>query len=194
MAELIGAKISRGRLRGTAEKKLQLLKETFARTKNLDTGQVSLEQTTGLQATLEKAKEALDKYTEAIDRCQALKGGEHDPEDEHVIAQGELEDKIDNLDFKVQALKARVKEEKAAKDRAEATARGRTHDQHGNMGRVTAKPPPPLSKDVSLEEFDVWTHTWNDYFAVTKLEKEPPSLQRANLMSHMTQEMRALQV
>ena len=93
MAELTGAKISRGRLRGTAEKKLQLLKETFARTEILDTGQVSLEQTTGLQATLEKAKEALDKYTEAIDRCQALKGGEHDPEDEHVIAQGELEDK-----------------------------------------------------------------------------------------------------
>ena len=45
---------------------------------------------------------------------------------------------------------------------------------------------------VSIEEFDTWTHTWNDYFAITKLEKEPHSMQRANLMSHMSQEMRSV--
>ena len=92
MAELTGAKISRGRLKGSIEKKIQILKETLDKIQNIDTGQVSLEQTAELQASLDKTKEALDKYTAAVDRCLALEGGEHDPEDEHVIAQGELED------------------------------------------------------------------------------------------------------
>ena len=191
-AELTGARISRGLLKGSVEKKIQISKKTLAKVQSIDTGQVSLEQTTEIQASLDKAKEALDKYTEAVVRCLALEGGEHNPEEEYVVFQGELEDDLDNLDYKVQAIKARVKEEKAARARAEATANGRTHDQPGNSGRVTAKPPPQLPKDISLEEFDTWTHTWGDYFAVTKLEKEPNSLQRANLMSHMSQEMRAV--
>ena len=87
-AELTGAKISRGRLKGTVEKKIHLSKVTFTKIEKIDTGQVSLEQTTELQASLDKAKEALDKYTAAVDRCLAMEGGKHDPEDEHVVAQG----------------------------------------------------------------------------------------------------------
>ena len=79
MAELTGAKISRGRLKGSIEKKIHLLKEVLDRIQDIDTGQVSLEQTAELQASLDKTKEALDKYTAAVDRCLALEGGEHDP-------------------------------------------------------------------------------------------------------------------
>ena len=192
MSELTGAKISRGILRGKAEKKIHLLKEAFVRLQRIDTEQVTIEGTTELQAALDRTREALEKYTAAIVRCQTLQGEEHDPKDEHLVVQEEFEDNLDNLDYKIQALKARVKEEKSTRARAEANANGRAHDQPGNTGRLTAKPPPQLPKDVSLEEFDTWTHTWNDYFAVTKLEKEPHSMQRANLMSHMSQEMRSV--
>ena len=192
MSELTGAKISRGMLRGTAEKKVQLLKEALGKLQKIDTGQVSLEQTTDLQSMLNTAKVAMEKYTAAVVRCQALQGGEHDPEDEHVIAHGELEDNLDSLDYGIQALKARVKEEAAARTRAEASIQGRTHEQQGNMGRVVAKPPPPMEKDITLDELETWSSTWDDYYQVTKLEKEVPTIQRANLKSHLSQEMRAV--
>ena len=55
MSELTGAKISRGMLRGTAEKKAQLLKEALGKLQKIDTGQVSLEQTTDIQSMLNTA-------------------------------------------------------------------------------------------------------------------------------------------
>ena len=103
MAEVTGARISRGLLKGSVEKKIQILKKTLGKIQSIDTGQVSLEQTTELQASVDKAKEALGKYVAAVVRCLALEGGEHDPEEENVVSQGEFEDDIDNLDYKVQA-------------------------------------------------------------------------------------------
>lgn len=192
MDELTRAKISRGMLRGIAEKKIHLLKEALVKLQKIDTGQVSLEGTTDLQTALDKAKEALEKYTDAVIRCQALQGEEHDPEDEHMGIRGELEDNLDNLDYKIRALKARVKEEQAARTRAEASTQGRTHEQQGNMGRVVAKPPPPMEKDITLDELETWSSTWEDYYQVTKMEKEVPNIQRANFKSHLSQEMRSI--
>ena len=114
MAELTGAKISRGRLKGSAEKKLYLLREAFSKLQNMDTSQVTLEQITELQATVETTREVLDKYTAAVDRCLSLEGNGIDPEGEHMVTLGELEGEFDNLNHKVQALKARVREEKSA--------------------------------------------------------------------------------
>ena len=192
MAELTGAKISRGRLKGSAEKKIYLLKEAFSKLQNLDTSRVTLEQITELQATVETTREVLDKYTAAVDRCLNLEGNGLEPEGEHMVTLGELEDEFDNLNHKVQALKARVREEKSAKARAEANAQGRTQEQSVNGGRVVAKPPPALEKDITLDELETWSSTWEDYYSVTKLEKEALSIQRANLKSHLSQEMRGV--
>ena len=191
MSELTGAKISRGMLRGTAERKIQLLKEALGKLQKIDTGQVTLEQTTELQDRLDTSKVSLDKYIDAVVRCQALQG-EHDPKDEHLVTQDELEDNLDSLGYKIHALMARVEEEQAARTRAEASAQGRTHEQQGNMGRVVAKPPPPMEKDITLDELETWSSTWEDYYQVTKLEKEIPALQRANFKSHLSQEMRGV--
>ena len=49
MSELAGAKISRGMLRGSAERKIQLLREAFGKLQKVDIGQVTLDQTTELQ-------------------------------------------------------------------------------------------------------------------------------------------------
>ena len=61
-----------------------------------------------------------------------------------------------------------------------------------NGGRVVAKPPPQLEKDVTLDELETWSSTWEDYYSVTKLEKEALNIQRANLKSHLSQEMRGV--
>ena len=66
MSELTGAKISRGILRGKAEKKIHLLKEAFVRLQRIDTEQVTIEGTTELQAALDRTREALEKYAAAI--------------------------------------------------------------------------------------------------------------------------------
>ena len=43
------------------------------------------------------------------------------------------------------------------------------------MGRVVAKPPPPMEKGITLEELETWSSPWEDYYQMTKLEKEVPS-------------------
>ena len=179
-------------MKGRAENKIHTLKQAFSKLQKIDTGQVTLEQTTELQKALDRTRETLEKYMEAVDRCQALEGGEHDPENEHVIEQMEMEDELDALDYKIEALKARVKEERSARVRAEANAEGRTPEQPGNRGRVVAKPPPPMEKGITLDELETWSSTWKDYYQVTKLEKEVPGLQRANFKSHLSQEMRSI--
>ena len=191
MDELTRAKISRGILRGNAETKIQLLREVLGKLEKIDTGQVTLDQTTELQDRLDTSKVSLDKYIDAVVRCQALQG-EHDPKDEHLVTQRELGDNLDSLSYKIRALKARVKEDQAARTKAEASTQGRTHEQQGNMGRVVAKPPPPMEKDITLDELETWSSTWEDYYQVTKLEKEIPALQRANFKSHLSQEMRSI--
>ena len=179
-------------MKGTSEIKIQTLKQEFSKLQKIETGQVTLEQTTELQSVLDKTRKTLDKYTEAVDRCQALEGGEHDPENEHVVEQMEMEDELDTLEYKIEALKARVKEERSARVRAEANEDGRTPEQPGNRGRVVAKPPPPMGKGITLDELETWSSTWEDYYQVTKLEKEIPALQRANFKSHLSQEMRSI--
>ena len=95
MAELTGAKISRGRLKGSADKKVYLLKEAFSKLQNVDTSQVTLDQVTKLQAIVGTTREVLDKYTAAIDRCLNLEGGGLDPEEEHMVFLGEMEGEFD---------------------------------------------------------------------------------------------------
>ena len=79
-----------------------------------------------------------------------------------------------------------------ARAQAKMAAQGESQGQTGNIGRVTAKPPPILEKDVTLDGFETWHNTWKDYFSVTKLEKEASSTQRAHLKSHLSQEMRGI--
>ena len=192
MSELRGAKSSRTRLRGSAERKIQILKEALSKLQRINTGQVTLDQMTILQANLDDTRGAFDRYTAAVDRCQALEDGEYDPQDKHVVEQINMEDELATLGYEVEALKARVKEERSARVRAEANAEGRTPEQPGNRGRVVAKPPPPMEKGITLDELETWISTWEDYYQVTKLEKEIPSLQRANFKSHLSQEMRSI--
>ena len=71
-------------------------------------------------------REVLDKYTAAVDRCLKLEGNGLNPEGEHMVTLGEMEREFDNLNHKVQALKARVREEMSAIARAQANAQGRT--------------------------------------------------------------------
>ena len=182
MDELTGAKILRGLLKGSAEEKIYILAENLVKFQNVDTGQVTIEQITELQARLDEAKEAFDKYTEAVDRCQALEFGEYDPEDEHMIEWIDMEDDLFKLDIKLQVLKARVGEEKSTRVRTEANA----HEEPGN---IVAKPPPQVEKGITLDEMETWSSTWEDHYLVTKLEEEIPALQRPNFEGHLSQEM-----
>ena len=178
MDELTGAKILRALLKGSAEEKTYILAVKF---QNVDTGQVTIEQTAELQARLDEAKEAFDKYTEAVDRCQALEFGDYNPEDEHMIEWIDMEDDLFELDIKLQVLKARVGEEKSTRVRTETNA----HEEPGN---IVAKPPPQMEKGITLDEMETWSSTWEDYYQATKLEKEIPALQKPYLKSHLSVE------
>ena len=186
-----GAKISRGRMRGSANKKLATLQVMFGKLEAMDARQVTILETEALKQTLRQAEESLKGYEEAIDRCLLIEDKELDPGDEHAIESEEISDKLDTLRNKTAGFLARIKEEQNVRTR-ENNAQGGTQTQAGNMGRVTAKPPPYLGKDVSLDEFETWLSTWRDYYSVTKLDKEANSTQRANLKSYLTQEMRGI--
>ena len=138
------------------------MKEALSKLQRIDTGQVTLDQTSKLQAALDDTRVAFDRYTAAVDRCQTLEGGEYDPQDKHVVEQINMEDELATLGYEVEALKARVKEERSARVRAEANAEGRRPEQPENRGRVVAKPPPPMEKGITLDELETWISTWED--------------------------------
>ena len=182
MDELTGAKILRSLLKGSAEEKIHILAENLAKFHNVDTGQVTIEQITELQARLDEAKEALDKYTEAVEWCQALEVGDYDPDDEYMIELLVMDNDLDELYMKVWRLEARVREEKSTRVRAEADAQEEPEN-------IVAEPPPPMEKGITIEEIETWSGTWEDYYLVTKLEEEIPALQRPNFESHLSQEI-----
>ena len=66
MDELIGAYVSESRLKRSALKKIYILAENLVKFHNVDTGQVTMEQITELQARLDEAMEAFDKYDAAV--------------------------------------------------------------------------------------------------------------------------------
>ena len=193
MAELKGAKISRAHMRNKARRDLSSLQVMLGKLEAKDTGQVTTSETAALTSTLDRARGSLDKYEAAINRCLVIEDKEEeDPEEENTIESQEISDKLDTMSNNVAGLMARVKEEENARWRASAAAQGGVNTQAGNMGRVTAKPPPLLDKDVTLDGFETWSSTWKDYYSVTKLGKESNGTQRANLKSYLSQEMRGI--
>ena len=68
-------------MKGLAERKIQTLKEALSKLQRIDTGQVTLDQMSTLQAALDDTRKAFDRYTEAVDRCQTLEDGEYDHRD-----------------------------------------------------------------------------------------------------------------
>ena len=180
MDELIGAYVSESRLKRSALKKIYILAENLVKFHNVDTGQVTMEQITELQARLDEAKEALDKYDAAVIQCLVLEGKEeYDPDDEHIVELENMEDELTVLKRKVRDLKMMVREEESPK--AEANA----HEEPGNI----VAEPPPMEKVVTFEELETWSSTWEDYYQVAKLEKEIPALQRPDVRGHLSQEM-----
>ena len=121
--ELKGARISRGSLRNSARKNFGLLEALLERLESAEEGQVNISEVAVLRGALQRTKESLDKYEASIQRCMVLEDKEEDPENEHVVEKEELEDKLDTVQFKVDGLLARVKEEhNAAKAQANVTA------------------------------------------------------------------------
>ena len=88
MAELKGAKISRGKLRNNAQRNFGLLKEMLAKYGASKEGQVSVSDISVLQGALKRTKESIEKYDAAITRCMVLEDKDEDPENEHVILVG----------------------------------------------------------------------------------------------------------
>ena len=185
MDELTVAKISRCQLRGDAVKWICFLDDDLTDLQDIDTPQITTEQKTKLLARVDKARIALDKYTEAVIQCMVLEGKEdYDPDDEYMVELDELEYDLDQLKYEIQFLKPRDEEEKSTRVREEAN----THEETGNLGREVAKPPPQMEKGITLDEMETWSSTWEDYYQVTKLEKEIPALQKPNFKSYLSVE------
>ena len=185
MDELIGAYISESRLKRSALRKIYILAENFVKFHNVDPGQVTMEQITELQARLDEAMEAFDKYDAAVLQCLVLEGKEeYDPDDEHMVELGNVEDDLAKLRMKVRVLEEMVKEEESTRVREEAN----THEEPGNLGREVAKPPPSMEKGFTIDLRETWSSTWEDYYQVTKLEKEIPALQKPNFRGHLSVE------
>ena len=84
------------------------------------------------------------------------------------------------MECQMDALKARIKKEKALAEARENAGGGTA--QTGTTGRVQDKAPPPMGRDLSLD----------DYYPMTKLEHKPAATQRANLKLHLSQGMRGI--
>ena len=167
-------------MKGSVEEKIHILGENLVKSRDVDTGQVTMEQITELQARLDEAMEAFDKYDAAVIQCLVLEGKEeYDPDDEHIVELENMEDELTVLKRKVRDLKMMVREEESPK--AEANA----HEEPGN---IVAKPPHPMEKGITLDEMETWSSTWEDYYQVTKLEKELPALQKPNFKSYLSVE------
>ena len=156
-----GAKISRGRMRGSAIKKLATLQVMFGKLEAMDARQVTIMETEALKQTLRQAEESLKGYEEAIDRCLLIEDKEENPEDEHAIESEEISDKLDTLRNKTAGFLARIKEEQNVRTR-ENNAQGATQTQAGNMGRVTAKPIIAMPKKMP-NTIDSIPRSWNHH-------------------------------
>ena len=73
-----------------------------------------------------------------------------------------------------------MKEERKRKER-EAQREAGEQGQTATIGKIMAKPPPQLEKDVTVDELDLRICTWNDYYRVVGLDKQTLRTQRANL-------------
>ena len=183
MDELTVAKIFRCRLRGDAVKWICFLDDDLTDLQDIDTPQITTEQKTKLLARVDKARIALDKYTEAVIQCMVLEGKEdYDPDDEHMVELGELEDDLDQLNVEIRFLKPRVEEEESARARAEASAQRRQDEE-------PVAETPLMEKGITLDEMETRSSTWEDHNLVTKLEKQVPAIQRPNFKSHLSQEI-----
>ena len=183
MDELTVAKIVRCRLRGDAVSKICFLDDDLTGLQDIGVPQITTEQKMELLARVDKARIALDKYTEAVIQCMVLEGKEdYDPDDEYMVELNDLEYDLDELDHDIQFLKPRVEEEKSARARAEASAQTKQDEE------PVAKPP-LMEKGITLDEMETWSSTWEDYYQVAKLEKEVPDVQRPNFKSHLSQEI-----
>ena len=159
MDELTVAKICRCRLRGDAQRWICFLDDDLTGLQDIGVPQITTEQKMELLARVDKARIALDKYTEAVIQCAVLEGKEdYDPDDEYMVELDELEYDLDQLKYEIQFLKPRDEEEKSAMVRAEANA----HEEPGNMGHVVAKPPPPMEEGITIE--GTLSSTWEDYY------------------------------
>ena len=112
--ELEEARISRGNLRNNANKKFVLLEALLRKLESTEEGRVNISDLAVLKGALQRTEESLEKYVAAIIRCMVLEDKEEweDPENEHVVENEELEDKLNVIHFKVVVLVARVKERK----------------------------------------------------------------------------------
>ena len=116
MSDLTVAKISRCRLRGDAVSKICFLDDDLTDLQDIGVPQITTEQKMELLARVDKARIALDKYTEAVIQCMVLEGKEdYDPDDEHMVELGELEDDLDQLNVEIRFLKPRDEEEESAR-------------------------------------------------------------------------------
>ena len=184
MSDLTVAKISRCRLRGDAVSKICFLDDDLTGLQDIGLPQITTEQKTELLARVDKARIALDKYTEAVIQCMVLEGKEdYDPDDEYMVELNDLEYDLDELGHEIRFLKPRVEEEKSARARAEASAQTKQDEE------PVAKPP-LMEKGITLDEMETWSSTWEDYYKVAKLEKEVPAIQRSNFESHLSQVIR----
>ena len=193
MEELQKAKISRGVLANNTEKQISqlniCLKEQQAKPDVLKNNLRSLEM------LIQKTKDTLTKYEESVIRCLHLGKVDEDlwEADEHIIRKGKCEDTLAVIEFDAVGFIAQVEEKLSiAYVQANPGVQVAQHAPGGNTGRAPAKAPPPMPKQMDMEEFTVWRETWNDYVRVSKLGNEQPLTQISTLKSHMSQGMRAL--
>ena len=190
--ELTKARMSRGQLKTSCGKALEALNDYLKDLEKDDPKDITTAQLGTLEVKEKKGRQAVEKYNDSVVKCLILEDipEEEQEDDEHVVHVSEYEDGLDEIECRIGALRAQVQEEKILAKAREAAGGGTT--QTGNTGRVQAKAPPPLPKELSLDDLEVWRSTWRDYYSVTKLEKEPAATQRANLKSHLSQGMRGI--
>ena len=186
------ARMSRGMLRTNCGKALEKVHENLKALEKEEPTKVTIAQLGTLEGMIKRTRDTISKYEDAVVHCLDLEDVPEDKieKDEHVIQKSEYEEGLEEFECRMDALKARIKEEKALEKARENAGGGNA--QTGTTGRVQAKAPPPMGKDLSLDDLEVWRSTWRDYYSVTKLEREPAGTQRANLKSHLSQGMRGI--
>ena len=109
------ARMSRGMLRTNCGKALEKIHKNLKALEEEEPTDVTTAQLGTLEGMIKRTRDTISKYEDAVVHCMDLEDVPEDKieEDEHVIQKSEYEEGLEEFECRMDALKARIKEEKA---------------------------------------------------------------------------------
>lgn len=136
-----------------------------------------------------KVEEKFEKFSNSIIRCHVLEDitDEEAEDDDYVVQEARMSDRILDAGIKIEALRQRVEDEKVA-EAAQNANQGQNHNQGAGVPHVAGAPrsssdlkPEKLKESTNIVDYKNWKKKVEDYFTVARITTLPILDQRAHL-------------